>query len=159
MDGFWFWGLKRPCGTVSHIGTEFRVVGMVFGPSLDEPRIGLFSKSLFLEIVVCLENVFEVGFVSCLWLIWRSKLGRVGYRVNETLSGRFLMKYSTNGGKGEPLAIARHNVQQARCCHAIAWHITLWRGDTGVISCFVCFQLRTVITSSFELRFGCSWTL
>ena len=60
---------------------------MVFGPSLDEPRIGLFSKSLFLKIFVYLENVFEVGFVPCLWLIWRSKLGRVGYRVNGTLSG------------------------------------------------------------------------
>ena len=62
MDGFWFWGRKRPCGTTSHIGTEFRVVGTVFESSPDEPRVGLFSKSLFLEIVVYLENVFEVGF-------------------------------------------------------------------------------------------------
>ena len=100
MDGFWFWGDKRPCGTISHIGTEFRVVGTVFGPSPDEPRVGLFSKSLFSEIIVYLENVFEVGFVPCLWLIWRSKLGRVGFRVNETLPGRFLVKNRTNGGKG-----------------------------------------------------------
>ena len=89
MDEFWFWGRKRPCGKVSHIGTEFQVVGTVFGPSLDEPRVGLFSKSLFLEIVVYLENVFEVGFVPCLWLIWRSKLGMFGCRVNGTLPGRF----------------------------------------------------------------------
>ena len=54
------------------------MVGTVFGPSLDEPRVGLFSKSLFSKIVVYLENVFELGFVPCLWLIWRSKLGRVG---------------------------------------------------------------------------------
>ena len=89
MDEFWFWGRKRPCGIVSHIGTEFRVVGTVFGPSLDEPRVGLFSKSLFLEIVVYLENVFEVGFVPCLWIIWHSKLGLFGCRVNGTLPGRF----------------------------------------------------------------------
>ena len=100
MDGFWFWGDKRQCGTISHIGTEFRVVGTVFGPSPDEPRVGLFLKSLFSEIIVYLENVFEVGFVPCLWLIWRSKLGRVGCRVNETLPGRFLVKNRTNGGKG-----------------------------------------------------------
>ena len=80
------------------------MVGTVFGSSPDEPRVGLFSKSLFSKIVVYLENVFEVGFVPCLWLIWRSKLGRVGCRVNRTLPGQFLVKNSTNGGKGEPLA-------------------------------------------------------
>ena len=114
MDRFWFWGRKRPCGIVSHIGTEFRVVGTIFGPSPDEPRVGLSSKSLFLEIVIYVENVFEVGFVPCLWLIWRSKLGRVGCQVNGTLPGLFLVKNSTNGGKGEPLT--RYGVQQ----HAIA---------------------------------------
>ena len=40
------------------------MVGTVFGPSPDEPRVGLFSKSLFSEIVVYLENVFEVGFAT-----------------------------------------------------------------------------------------------
>ena len=105
MDKFWFWDHKRPCGTVSNIGTEFRVVGTVFGPSPDEPRVGLFS-----EIAVYLENVFEVGFVPCLWLIWRSKLGRVGCWVNGTLPRRFLVKKNiTNGDKGEPLA--RYGVQ------------------------------------------------
>ena len=83
---------------------------MVFGPSLDEPKVGLFLKSLFPKIVIYLENVFEVGFVPCLWLIWRSKLGRVGCRVNGTLPGRFLVKNSTNGGKGEPLTL--YGVQQ-----------------------------------------------
>ena len=78
MNGLWFWGRKRPCGTASHIGIEFWVVGTVFGPTSDEPRVCLFFKSLFSKIVVYLENVFEVGFVSCLWLIWRSKLGQVG---------------------------------------------------------------------------------
>ena len=157
MNELWFWDRKRPCGTVSHIRTEFRVVRTVFEPSSDEPRVGFFSKSLFSEIVVFLENVFEVGFVPCLWLIWRSKLGRVGFQVNGTLPGRFLVKNSTNGGKGEPLA--RYDVQQASSCHATAWHNKLWRGDTGVISCFVCLQLRTTITSLSKLRLGCSWTL
>ena len=105
MNGFWFWGHKRPCGTISHIRTEFRVIGTVFGPPPNEPRVG----SLFSKIVVYLENVFEVGFVPCLWLIWHSKLGRDGYRVNETLPGRFWVKNSTNEGKGEPLA--RYGVQ------------------------------------------------
>ena len=104
MDGFWFWGRKRPCGTVSHIGTEFRVVGTVFGPSSDEPRVGLLLKLLFSEIIVYLENMFEVGFVPFLWLIWLSELGRVGCRMNGTLPGQFLMKNSTNEGKWEPLA-------------------------------------------------------
>ena len=109
MDRFLFWDHKRPCGTVSHIGIEFWVVGTVFGPSSDEPRVRLFLKSLFLEIVVYLENMFEVGFVPCLWLIWLSKFGRVGFQVNGTLPGLFLMKNSTNGGKWEPLA--RYGVQ------------------------------------------------
>ena len=133
------------------------MVGTVFEPSSDEPRVGLFLKSLFLEIVVYLKNVFKVGFVSCLWLIWRSKLGPVGCRVNRTLPGRFLVKNSTNEGKGEPLA--RYGVQQASCCHATTWHSTLWCGDTRVISYFICLQFRTAITFSSELRFGCSWTL
>ena len=111
MDRFCFWGRKRPRGTVSHIGTEFRVVGTVFGPSQNEPRVGLFSKSLFSEIIVYLENVFEVGFVSCLWLIWSSKLGQVGCQVNGTLPGRFLVKDITNGAKGE--ALACYGVKQA----------------------------------------------
>ena len=102
MDRFWFWVRKRPCGIISHIRIEFRVVGTVFG--LSPAKVGLFSKSLFSEIVVYLENVFEVGFVPCLWLIWRYKLGRVGCWVNGTLLGRFLVKNSINGGKGEPLA-------------------------------------------------------
>ena len=110
MDGFWFWGRKRPCGTVSHIGTEFRVVGTVFGPSSDEPRVGLLLKLLFSEIIVYLENMFEVGFVPFLWLIWLSELGRVGCRMNGTLPGQFLMKNSTNEGKWEPLAC--YGVQQ-----------------------------------------------
>ena len=110
MDGFWFWSHKRLCGTVSHIGTEFQVVGTVFRPSPDELRVGLFLKSLFSEIVVYLENVFEMGFVPYLWLIWHSKLGRVGCLVNGTLLGLFLVKNSTNRGKGEPLA--RYGMQQ-----------------------------------------------
>ena len=39
------------------------MVGTVFGLSPDEPRVGLFSKSLFSAIVIYLENVFDVGFV------------------------------------------------------------------------------------------------
>ena len=154
MDGFLFWGFKNLCGIVSHIGTEFRVVGTVFGPSLDEPKVCLFLKSLFLEIVVYLENMFEVGFLPCLWLIWRSKLGQVGFRVNGTLPRRFLVKNSTNGGKGEPLA--RYSLQQTSCCHTTVWHSTLWRGDTSVIFCLFCLKFRTAITSSSKLRFGCS---
>ena len=132
MDGFWFWGRKRPCGAFSHIGTEFQVVGTVFGSSSNEPRVGLFSKSLFLEIVVYLENVFEVGFVPCLCLIWRSKLGQVGCRVNGTLPGQYLMKNSTNEDKGEPLAC--YGVQQrATACNrqavATLQRGTLWLGD------------------------------
>ena len=65
MNGFWFWGCKRACGIVSHIKIEFRVVGTIFGPS-SYVRVGLFSKSLFSEIVIYLENVFEVGFMPCL---------------------------------------------------------------------------------------------
>ena len=157
MDGFWFWSRKRPCGTVSHIGTEFGLVGTIFGLSSNEPRVGLFSESLFLEIIVYLENVFEVGFVPCLWLIWRSKLGRVGCRVNGTLPGQYLMKNSTNEGKWEPLAC--YGVQQrAIACNrqvvATLQHGPLRCGDTCVISCFVCFQLQTVIISSSKLRFG-----
>ena len=95
------------------------MVGKVFGPSPDEPRVvGLFSKSLFLEIVVYLENVFEVGFVPCLWLNWHSKLGRIGRRVNGTLPGRFLGKNNTKRGQKEPLAC--YGMQQASCCHAAA---------------------------------------
>ena len=78
--------------------------------------------------VVYLENVFEVGFMPCLWLIWRSKLGRVGFRVNGTLLGRFLVKNSTNRGKGEPLAcygVQRHaTVCTAR--HSMAQHTMAW---------------------------------
>ena len=55
MDGFWFWGRKRPCGIVSHIGTEFRVVGTVFGPSSNEPGVGLFLKSLFRKLSYTLK--------------------------------------------------------------------------------------------------------
>ena len=47
MDGFWFWGRKWQCGIISHTGTEFWVIGTVFGLSSDEPRVGLFSKLLF----------------------------------------------------------------------------------------------------------------
>ena len=59
MDKFWFWGRKRPCGIVSHIGTEFWVVGTVFGLSPNEPKVGLFSKSLFSEIVVVRPEKFK----------------------------------------------------------------------------------------------------
>ena len=119
MDGFWFWGRKWPCGTVSLIGTEFWVVRTVFRPSPDEPKAGLFSKSLVLEIVVYL--------VPCLWLIWRSKLGRVSCWVNGTLRGRFLVKNSTNEGKVEPLAC--YGVQQASCGtarYSVAQHAMAW---------------------------------
>ena len=88
MDGFWFWGCKRPYGTVSHIETEFRVVGTIFRLS-SYVRVGLFSKSLFSDIVIYLENLFEVGFMPCLWLIWCPKLGRVSCRVNGTLPRQF----------------------------------------------------------------------
>ena len=42
------------------------MIGTVFRSFLDEPMVGLFSKSLFSEIVVYLENVFDVGFMPCL---------------------------------------------------------------------------------------------
>ena len=68
------------------------MVGTVFELSSDELRVGLFLKSLFSETVVYLENMFEVGFLPCLWLIWRSKLGRVGRRVNGTLPRQFFIE-------------------------------------------------------------------
>ena len=122
---FYPWAIKW---TGFFFGAEFRVVGTVFEPSSDELRVGLFLKSLFPEIVVYLENMFEVGFVPCLWLIWRSKLGRVGCRVNGTLPRQFLLKNSTKWGKWEPLA--HYGVQQhATACSRQA-AATLQRGIT-----------------------------
>ena len=107
------------------------MVETVFGLSLDEPRVSLFSKSLFSKIVVYFENVSKVGFVPCLWLIWHSKLGRVGCRVNGTLPGRFLVKNSTNGGKGEP----RHATACSRQAAATLQHGTT-RYGVGIHSSF-----------------------
>ena len=42
---------------------------------------------VFQEFVVCLENVFEMSFVSHLWPIKHSILGRVDSQVNRTLPG------------------------------------------------------------------------
>ena len=62
-------GFGASNGCVAH----FPTLGLSFGwlerfssHPPNEPKVGLFSKLLFLEIVVYLENVFDVGFVPCL---------------------------------------------------------------------------------------------
>ena len=75
--------------------------------------------------------MFEVGFVPCLRLIWCSKLGR-GCRVNETFPGRFLVKNSTNGGKGELWHATTCNNMPQRVagkllpCYSVAQHAMAW---------------------------------